>query len=428
MSEPLAHRLKPLQDLRIVSIEQYGAGPFGTLHFAEMGAEVIKIENPTTGGDVGRLIPPYLEADDSLYFQALNRNKKSVSLDIRNPEGRRVFHDLVRSADAVYSNLRGDGPEKMGLRYQDLKHLNPQIVCCSLSGYGQSGPRRTQGAYDYAIQALSGWMSVTGEPNGPPTKAGLSLVDWTGGYVAALSMMMAIHAARRDGIGMDCDVSLFDTALSLLTYYATWNLTAGYEPRRTAYSAHSSITPFQNFRTSDGWIAVCCPNDSFWRKYAISAGRSDLLADPKYQDFSSRWEHKDELLAELSEVMLQRTTAEWVRILGEGDVPSAPVNSVEEALAEPQTIARQRIVKVEHPVYGTVHGVRSGVSVGGLDDEIRRAPTRGEHNREILIGLLGYSETRLRELEGLGVLGEAPPVAAEKPVSVQVATEDGHDG
>jgi crotonobetainyl-CoA:carnitine CoA-transferase CaiB-like acyl-CoA transferase len=401
-------RGKPLKDLRIIAVEQYGAGPFGTLHFAELGAEVIKIENPKTGGDVGRDIPPYLESQDSLYFQSLNRNKKSVSLDINSPAGRDVFHDLVRHADAVYCNFRGDVPERMGLRYEDLKHVNPRIVCCSLSGWGQTGPRRAQGAYDYSIQALSGWMDVTGEPDGPPTKTGLSLIDWSGGYVAALSMMVAIYAAKRDGVGMDCDVSLFDTALSFLTYYATWNMTRGYQPARTALSAHSSITPFQNFQTADGWIAVCCPNQSFWRKYAIAIERPDLLEDSRFTDFEARWENKDALLEDLTQVMLQRTTAEWVKILSEGDVTSAPVNSVPEALAEPQTAARDIIVTVSHPVYGEIKGVRSGVRAGPLNTDIHRAPSLGEHGRELLTGLLGYSDEKYAELEALGILGRQP--------------------
>jgi len=407
----------PLEDVRIIAIEHYGAGPFGSLHFAEMGAEVIKIENPALGGDVGRKIPLYLEHQDSLYFQSLNRNKKSLALDLRNPKSRKILEELVANADAVYSNFRGDDSEKMKIRYDDLKHINPKIVCCSLSGFGQSGPRRSHGSYDYAIQALSGWMSVTGEPDGPPTKTGLSVVDWSGGYVAALSMMIGIHAARRDGVGMDCDVSLFDTALSYLTYYATWQQTRGYKPEKTPNSSHSSIVPFQNFKTADGWIVVCCPTDAFWKKYAIAIGFGELTTDPRYAEMSGRWENRGALVSVLADRMKQHTTAEWVSILEAADVPCAPVNSVEEALAEPQAIAREALIKFDHPVFGEIKGVRSGVRVGPLNKNIGRGPALNEHLNEIMGDLLGYSPEAIAELAKNGVFGKGvtcEPATGEK--------------
>ncbi|TAM60850.1 CoA transferase, partial [bacterium] len=205
--------MRPLEDIRIIAVEQYGAGPFGSMHLADLGADVIKIEDPHGGGDVSRYIPPYQSEEDSLFFEAFNRNKRSLSLDMRSPAGYAVFLDLVAHADAVYSNLRGDIPERLRLRYADVKDANPAIVCCSLSGFGMTGPKRAAPAYDYILQGIAGWMSVTGEPDGPPAKSGLSLVDYSAGYVAALALMCGIHAARRDGIGMDCDTSLFDTAM-----------------------------------------------------------------------------------------------------------------------------------------------------------------------------------------------------------------------
>ena len=207
----------PLADLRIIAVEQYGAGPYGSVHLADLGAEVIKIEDPRTGGDVGRYVPPFAEEEDSLFFETFNRNKRSLSLDVANPAGRSVLEDLVRRSDAVYSNLRGDIPERLRIRYADLKDVNPRIVCCSLSGFGLDGPRRGQPGYDYLVQGLAGWMSLTGEPGGPPTKSGLSLVDFSSGLAAALALIAGIHAARRDGVGMDCDISLFDVALSMLS-------------------------------------------------------------------------------------------------------------------------------------------------------------------------------------------------------------------
>ncbi|MGH7716841.1 MAG: CaiB/BaiF CoA transferase family protein, partial [Vulcanimicrobiaceae bacterium] len=224
--------MKPLADVRILAVEQYGAGPWGTIHLADLGADVIKIEDPRTRGDVGRYVPPHQTGDDSLFFEAFNRNKRTLDLDLFSTSGREIFLDLVRKSDAVYSNLRGDIPKKLRITYDDLKGANPRIVCCSLSGFGMTGPRRKDPAYDYILQGIAGWMSVTGEPDGPPAKSGLSVVDFAGGYVAALAMMIGIHAARRDGKGMDCDTSLFDVAIGMTNYLATWNLSAGDVPKR----------------------------------------------------------------------------------------------------------------------------------------------------------------------------------------------------
>lgn len=280
--------MRPLEDVRIIAIEQYGAGPFGSVQLADMGAEVIKIEDPRSGGDVGRHVPPYRDGDSSLFFETFNRNKRTLDLDITSKAGRGVFEDLVRRSDAVYSNLRGDVPARLRIRHEDLKHVNRRIVCCSLSGFGMTGPRHREPAYDYILQGLAGWMSVTGEPAGPPVKTGLSLVDYCGGLVAALSLVIGLHAARRDGVGMDCDVSLFDTAMNMLTYPATWHLTRGFEPRRTERSAHPSIVPFQNFPTQDGWIVIGCAKQKFFEALARALGKPQLVDDPRFRDFEAR--------------------------------------------------------------------------------------------------------------------------------------------
>jgi crotonobetainyl-CoA:carnitine CoA-transferase CaiB-like acyl-CoA transferase len=249
---------RPLEDVRVLALEQFGAGPFGTLQLAELGAEVVKIEDPGQGGDVGRYTPPFQEGEDSLFFESFNHDKRSISLDMRRDAGRAVFADLVRHADAVFSNLRGDLPARLGLTYEHLGPINPRIVCCSLSGFGMTGPRAAEPAYDYLLQGLAGWMSICGEPDGPPTKTGLSLVDMIGGTVAALSMLAGIHRARRDGVGCDCDVSLHEVALSYLNYVGTWHLSGGYVPGRPPMSAHPSIVPFQNLPARDGWLVVAC--------------------------------------------------------------------------------------------------------------------------------------------------------------------------
>ncbi|GAY08840.1 CaiB/BaiF CoA-transferase family protein [Pseudonocardia sp. N23] len=407
--------MRPLEDVRIVSLEQYGAGPFGSMHLAELGADIVKIEDPSVGGDVGRHVPPYAEDGGSLFFESFNRDKSSITLDIRTPEGREVFHDLVRGADAVYSNLRGDVPAKLGIRYADLVEVNPRIVCCSLTGFGMTGPRSREPGYDYVLQALGGWMSLTGEPGGPPQKTGLSLVDYSGGYVAAISLLAGIHAARRDGVGTDCDVSLYDTAVSLLTYPATWHMTAGFEPVRTRHSAHPSLIPFQAFEASDGWLVVGCAKEKFWQRLTVVIGRPELAGDPRFATFADRARHRDVIIPLLEEIFAGRTAAEWLVDLYAASIPCAPINEVDDALTDPHTLERDLIAETEHPRYGTVRTLRSAVRVGPPGDDrapTRAAPAMGEHTGSVLRGL-GYDDDRIAALRRSGALGSRTDVGKD---------------
>ncbi|MGJ9411771.1 CaiB/BaiF CoA transferase family protein [Aeromicrobium sp. CF4.19] len=398
----------PLQDVRIIAIEQYGAGPWGSVHLADLGAEVIKVEEPTSGGDVGRYVPPYAEDEDSLFFEAFNRNKRSLSLDITSAEGRTVFEDLVRNADVVYSNLRGDVPAKIAITYDDLKHLNPAIVCCSLTGFGMTGPRQKQPGYDYVLQGLAGWMDITGEPGGPPTKSGLSLVDYSGGYVAALSLLAGLHAARRDGIGMDCDVSLYDTAISMLNYPAAWHLNAGFEPVRTRHSAHPSLVPFQAFEAADGWMVVGCAKEKFWHRLAAVLGRPEWATDPRFATFADRQRNQDELIALLEPEFRTRGVESWIAELSDAAIPCAPINTVGQALDDEHTRARNLVVETEHPRWGTVRQVASPVRVGTETPQYRRAPTRNEDQAYVLKDVAGYDDERIERLRTTGAFGEAP--------------------
>lgn len=397
----------PLADVRVVAVEQYGAGPWGTLQLADLGATVIKIEDPAVGGDVGRYVPPYQAGEDSLFFETFNRNKLSVSLDLRHPEGRAVFEDLVRNVDVVYSNLRGDQPAKLRLTYADLEHLNPRIVCCSLSGYGMTGPRATEGGYDYVMQGRAGWMSLTGDPDGPPTKSGLSLVDLSGGYVSAIAVLAGLWRAQRDGIGCDCDVSLFETALAELMYVGTWVASRGHVPRRFAQSAHPSMVPFQNFPTADGWIVVAAPKQSLWQRLCQAIGRADLADDPRFADFAARHANRDVLVPLLNDVFRCRSSAEWLALLEQADIPCGPVNDVAAALADPQTVARQGVVAYDHPTLGQVRQVATPLRVGDEPNPNRRAPFRGEHTDQVLTELCGYGAERIAELRAAGAFGTA---------------------
>jgi crotonobetainyl-CoA:carnitine CoA-transferase CaiB-like acyl-CoA transferase len=365
---------------------------------------VIKIEDPVSRGDVSRYVPPFAEGEDSLFFEAFNRNKKSVSLDLRRAEARGVLEDLVRGSDVVYSNLRGDQPAKLGLTYDHLKDVNPRIVCCSLSGFGMTGPRAAEGGYDYMMQGLAGWMSLTGDPAGPPTKSGLSLVDLSGGYVSAIAVLAGVWRAKRDGVGCDCDVSLFETALHELCYVGTWAASRDYIPARRRNSAHPSIVPFQNFATADGWIVVACPKQKFWESLCAALGQPELATDERFADFAARDRNRDGLLELLDAAFAERTSADWLAVLAEAGVPSAPVNDVAAALDDPQVHARAGIVETDHPTLGAVRQVASPLRLG---DEApnRRAPFRGEHTESVLAEVCGYSPDRVRELDEAGVFG-----------------------
>lgn len=396
---------QPLADVRIVALEQYGAGPFGSLQLAHLGADVIKIEDPVVGGDVGRHVPPYAEGGDSLFFETFNRNKRSVGLDIRKPEGRAIFEELVRCSDAVYSNLRGDVPAKLRIRYEDLKHVNPKIVCCSLTGFGMTGPRAPEPGYDYVLQGIAGWMAVTGDPDGPPEKSGLSLVDYSGGFVAALSLLAGVQVARRDGVGMDCDVSLYDTAISLLSYLATWHLTTGYVPTRTRRSSHPSLVPFQVFPAKDGWLVTGCAKEKFWQRLVVVVGRAELADDPRFATFPDRAAHRSELEEILDAVFSTRTVDEWLVDLRAAAVPCAPINDIPAALREEHTFARELIVSTEHPRFGKVWHVNAPVRVGAVRTHHERAPRLGEHNAEVLRDLLGLDDAAISRLADAGALG-----------------------
>lgn len=407
--------MKPLEDVRIIAVEQYGAGPFGSLHLADLGAEVIKIEDPGVGGDVGRYVPPFNDGEDSLFFETFNRNKRSLSLDLTTPEGREVFEELVQVSDAVYSNLRGDVPAKIGITYDDLKGLNPRIVCCSLTGFGMTGPRSAEPGYDYILQGLAGWMDLTGEPGGPPTKSGLSLVDFTGGYVAALALMAGLHAARRDGVGTDCDVSLYDTAMGMLTYPATWHLNAGWQPTRTRHSAHPSLVPFQAFEAADGWLVVGCAKEKFFARLADVVGHPEWVEPGSgYENFAERQRNSERLLAELEAVFVTRTVADWLAVLGPSGVPSGPINDVPGALREEHTLARNLVVETEHPHYGTLRQVASPVRVGGEPPTYRRAPRRNEDFAHVMEEVVGWSDERIDRAVAAGAFGD--PATLRLPV------------
>jgi crotonobetainyl-CoA:carnitine CoA-transferase CaiB-like acyl-CoA transferase len=394
----------PLDGVRILAVSQFGAGPFGTQMLADLGADIIKIEDPGVGGDSARYVPPFQGEADSPYFQSFNRGKRSVSINLRHPDGRAVFHDLVRVSDAVFNNARGDLPDKLGLTYDLLKEINPRVVCCSLTGYGRTGPRAAEPAFDYLVQGYAGYMAVTGEPDGPPGKCGVSVIDFAGGYAAMVGLMVGLFDAQRTGVGRDVDIALLDTAVSMLSYFAVWTLNHDWIAERTRSSAHQTLVPAQNFPTRDGWIVIFCNKDKFWRDLVETLGAPELAEDARFRTFGDRFAHKDALLPLLQARFATRTTEEWLDRL-RGRVPCAPVNDVRQALADPQVLARDMIVEVEHPDFGTLREVRSPVRTEGEIRHPARAPRLGEHTDQILREVLSYSDSTIARLRATGVIG-----------------------
>ena len=395
----------PLHDVRIISVEQFGAGPLATLYLADMGADVIKIEDASTGGDVGRYVPPGIDRGTSLYFEAFNRGKRSIALDLHSDAGREVFHRLVAECDVVFSNLRGDLPGRLGLTYDQLKERNPAVVCVALTGYGRSGPRAMLPAYDALVQAEAGWAALTGDPDGPPTKSGLSLADYVVGLSAALATMVALHDARRTGMGRDVDVTLLDAALAMLTYPATWYLSAGHRTERHPMSSHPSIVPFQFFRTADGHVAVACPKEKFFTRLAEQLGRPEWTADDRFADFESRRQHRTELTDLLDAEFAKRTTGEWLELLT-GEVPIAPVQSLDEALERDFLRERSMLVEYEHPTLGAVASVGIPIRLDGFEPMPRPGPLLGQDRDQILRDL-GADEREIASLAERGAFGSA---------------------
>ncbi len=395
--------MKPLEGVRILSVSQYGAGPFATLHLADLGAEVIKIEDRSVGGDVSRSVIPHAEDGDSLYFQSLNRNKKSITLNLKSEKGRELFRRLVEQSDAVFNNLRGDVPAKLGLTYEQLKAVNPRVVTCSLSGFGTSGSLRAEPAYDYLLQAMLGHMSLTGDPSGPPEKYGISMIDFSTGLMAAFGLMVGLFQAKVRGVGSDVDVSLFDTAASMLNYLAIWNLNKGYTPKKTAWSAHPSLVPSQLFPTKDGYLVVMCNKEKFFPILCEAIGAPEIATNERYRDFALRLEHREALVEELIAVFTTRETAYWLERLA-GKVPAAPVNTVEEAMKHPLMAERNMIVNVGHPKHGNLRMIGTPVKLSGFEPDYAPGQRMGAQNAEIYGGLLGLSADELADLEAKNII------------------------
>jgi len=392
----------PLEGVRVLAVEHYAAGPYGSLQLAELGAEVIKIENRAHQGDPIRQMGPGGELGklDSLSFQAFNRNKRSLTLDLKADEGKEILGKLVSTADALLCNLRGDQPEKLGLTYDQLKGHNSKIVCGLISAYGRDGPRRDWPGFDYLMQAETGYLFMSGEPGGPPARMGLSIIDHLAGLTTSLALVASIMKARETGEGRDIDVALFDVAAHQLSYVGAWYLNEGIETSRSPRSAHPSVTPSQLFKTSDGWLFVMAQTDRFWEIFCQRIGGQELAARQEFQTGEARRENRD-LLTELLDAHLStQSTAHWMAVLG-GNVPCAPVYGIADAMENPFLLDRAGVVTTAHPRRPELKNLRSPVRMA---DPIpnQPGPCLGADTDDILREL-GYDDAAIQSLRRTGV-------------------------
>ena len=392
----------PLSGMRILSVEQYGAGPYGTMMLAQLGAEVIKIE-PPGGGDSARATGPFfLGENDSLFYQSFNLNKRSLTLDLKTAEGQAILHRLVATADAVTNNARGDQPAKLGLDYAALGPIKPAIVCAHASAYGRDNDRAAWPGYDYLMQAEAGFLSVTGEPGQPPARFGLSMVDYMTGQTLATMTLAGILDARRTGLGRDYDVSLLDTALHQTSYPATWYLNEGHVTGRAPRSAHPSVTPSQLFRAADGWIFVMAQLPKFWARLVEAIGAPELATDARFATTAARLQNRDALTLELDRLFQKQPAAHWVKLLG-GICPVAPVNDIAQALDNPFVADIGMLQQVDHPARPAMRVLANPVKLSGQRLPAAPAPALGADNASLL-GELGFEAGEIERLRGAGVI------------------------
>ena len=392
----------PLSGLRVLDLTRVLAGPYCTMVLADLGAEVIKVEIPGRGDDA-RHFGPFV-GPESAYFMSLNRNKKSVALNLKHDQGREVFLKLVRRADVLVENFRPGTMDKLGLGYERLSAENPRLVYAAISGFGHTGPYREKPAYDIVVQGMGGIMSITGHPGGPPTRVGASIGDITAGLFGAVGILAALRERERTGRGRFVDVAMLDCQVAILENAIARYEVSGEVPGRIG-NRHPSITPFTSVEASDGYLIIAVGNDALWEKFCRLVGREDLLADPRFrtnQDRTERWEELEPILAA---IFRTRTVGEWLSALEHAGIPCGPINTIDRVVSDPQVQARGMIVAVDHPDAGPVKMAASPVKLAPAPPpRYRPSPRLGEHTRDVLAALAGLTEEDLAELERQGVV------------------------
>jgi crotonobetainyl-CoA:carnitine CoA-transferase CaiB-like acyl-CoA transferase len=398
--------MKPLDDLLVVDLSRILSGPICTMVLSDMGADVIKVE-PPPGGDDSRLWGPPFQGGISTYFLSINRNKKSLGLNLKLEQGRRALWKLVENADVLIENFRPGVLDRLGFSYEAVSKVNPRAVYCSISGFGQTGPYRDRPGYDVIAQGESGMMDLTGYPDGPPTKLGTSLADVVSGLYAVQGILLALLARYKTGRGQQVDVSLLDSMVSTLTYHAMIYLTTGRSPHRMG-SRHPSIVPYEPFETKDGFINIAVTNQKQWVNFCNVLGFPELAFDPRFEKMENRLANYEVLRAVIDVTLRKMTRAEVNARMSEVGIPAGPINTVGEILEDPQIHAREMVAQLTHPEYGPLRVLGIPVKLSDTPGQVLTPPPRfGENNREILLKL-GYSENEISEFARSGVIAADP--------------------
>jgi crotonobetainyl-CoA:carnitine CoA-transferase CaiB-like acyl-CoA transferase len=400
----------PLSHIRVLDLSRVLAGPWAGQNMADLGAEVIKVERPEAGDDSRAFGPPWVkdgrgrDTRDSAYFTSANRGKKSITLNIAAPDGQAIVRQLAAASDVLIENYKYGDLARYGLGYEDLRKLNPRLIYCSLTGFGQTGPFRERPGYDFMIQGMGGMMSVTGEPGGTPQRAGVPVADIITGMYASIAICAALAHRAETGIGQHLDLALLDSQIALLAYQNTNYFATGTPPGRIG-NLHPNIVPYQPFRSADGDVIIACGNDNLYRKFCAAAGCSALAEDPRFASNGKRVENRAELTRLLAEVFAKRSTREWVALLDAAGVPNGPINDIAQVFDEPQVKARGIRIELEHASGGRLPSVASPMRFSATPLEYRRAPPLlGEHTEEVLRGLLGKSDAQIAALRAAGVI------------------------
>jgi glutaryl-CoA transferase len=404
----------PLAHIRVLDLSRVLAGPWAGQNLADLGAEVIKVERPGTGDDSRAFGPPWVkdregrDTKDSAYYTSANRGKKSVTVNISKPGGQKLVRELAKISDVLIENYKYGDLARYGLGYEDLKKINPGLIYCSVTGFGQTGPYRERPGYDFMIQGMGGMMSVTGEPDGAPgggpQRAGVPVADIITGMYASIAICAALAHRAESGAGQHLDLALLDSQIALLAYQNTNYFSTGKAPARIG-NLHPNIVPYQPFRTKDGSVILACGNDNLYRKFCEAAGCRELADDPRFATNGKRVENRAEMTRLLAAVFAKRTTHEWVELLEAAGVPNGPINDVAQVFEEPQVAARGVRIELEHPVAGTLPLVASPMRFSATPVEHRLAPpVLGQHTDEVLRGLLRLGDAEIARLRADGVI------------------------
>ncbi len=400
----------PLEGIRILDLSRAMAGPYCTMMLGDLGAEVIKVERPGRGDESRGWGPPFVGPSDdnptgeSAYFLSVNRNKRSITVNLKSSEGQEVIQRLTSLCDVLVENFRTGVLEKLGMGYEDIKKLNPSMVYCSISGYGRTGPYAERPGYDVMIQAEGGMMGITGPVEGPPSRVGVPIVDITSGMVAATSILAALRARDQTNEGQLIDVSLFDTQAALLTNVASSYLIGGTDPLRTG-NDHPNLAPYGAFRAKDGWLVLGVANEPQWETFCAVIDRPDLREDVRFKTNGDRVVHRVELGEILSEVIATRPASEWLSDLRNAGLPCGPINDVAAVFDHPQVQPREMVLEVEHPKAGPIHLTGFPYKLTQTPAELRHPPPLlGEHTEDVLTEMLGYSIEQVAQFQERGVI------------------------